>query len=89
MWKSTQCDASLHVRVGDDGVHKLVVRGGDAVEVDRDVVTWLERSAEHRSKVVLCGGKKKKGVVANIAEAGYCNPAKKATTCTHKPSTPD
>ena len=29
------------VRVGDNGVHEFVVRGGDAVEVDRHVVLLL------------------------------------------------
>ena len=43
-WKSTQHDASIVVRVGDDGIHELVVRGGDAVEVDGHVVIWLERA---------------------------------------------
>ena len=34
----------LVVRVGDGGVHKFVARGGDAVEVDGDVVVRLERA---------------------------------------------
>jgi hypothetical protein len=55
------------VRVGDDGVHKLVVRGGDAVEVDGDIVIWLERALSIGAKL-FCDGEK--GVVANISEAG-------------------
>ena len=50
------------VRVGDDGVHELVLRGGDAVEVDGYVVIWLERALSIGAKL-FCDGEK--GVVAN------------------------
>jgi hypothetical protein len=52
------------VRVGDDGVHELVVRGGDAVEIDRNVVIGLERSLSKRAKL---SGDGEKGVVAGVA----------------------
>ena len=82
MGSSTEVDParSFVVRVGDDGIHELVVRGGDAVEVDRDVVIWLEGALSIGAKLFCAGEKKrrkKKKVVANIAEAGYCNPAAK------------
>jgi hypothetical protein len=55
------------VRVGDNGVHELVLRGGDAVEVDGYVVVWLERALSVRAKLF---GDGEKGVVANVAESG-------------------
>jgi len=37
-------------RVGDDGIHEFVARGGgDAVEVDGDVVVRLERALAVRA----------------------------------------
>ena len=54
------------VRVGDDGVHELVLRGGDAVEVDGYVVIWLERALSIGAKLLGDGDE---GVVADVAEA--------------------
>ena len=59
------------VRVGDNDVHELVLRGGDAVEVDGYVVVWLERALSIGAKL-FCDGEK--GVVANISEAGTGGP---------------
>ena len=63
------------VRVGDDGVHELVLRGGDAVEVDGYVVIWLERALSIGAKLLGDGDE---GVVADVAEAscfggGWCS----------------
>ena len=66
-WKSTQHDASIVVRVGDDGIHELVVRGGDAVEVDGHVVVGLERAIGVGAELSSDG---EKGIVADVAEAG-------------------
>ena len=59
----------LVVRVGDDGVHEFVARGGDAVEVevDGDVVVWLERALTVGAQR-FCDGDE--GVVADVAAAG-------------------
>ena len=66
MWKSTQYDASLCGRVGDDSVHELVLRGGDAVEVDCYVMIWLERALSIGAKLFGDGDE---GVVADVTEA--------------------
>ena len=58
---------SFVVRVGDDGIHELVVRGGDAVEVDGHVVVGLERAVGVGAKL-SCDGEK--GIVADVAEPG-------------------
>ena len=58
---------SFVVRVGDDGIHELVVRGGDAVEVDGHVVVGLERAIGVGAELSSDG---EKGIVADVAEAG-------------------
>ena len=65
---------SFVVRIGDDGIRELIIRGGDAVEVDGHVVVWLERALGVGATLSW-----EKGVVADVAEAGcfgarYCRP---------------
>ena len=55
------------MRVGDDGIHELVVRGGDAVEVDGHVAVGLERAIGAGAEL---SGDGEKGIVADVAEAG-------------------
>ena len=59
------------MRVGDDGVHEFVVRGGDAGEVYGDVVLWLEEALAVGAQLL---GDRDQGIVADawadVAEAG-------------------
>ena len=66
MVKSTQYVDSL-CGSANDGVHEFVVRGGDAGEVNGDVVVWLEGALAERVQLL---GDRDQGVVAGIAKAG-------------------
>ena len=55
------------MRVGDDGIHELVVRGGDAVEVDGHVAVGLERATGAGAEL---SGDWEKGIVADVPKAG-------------------